>query len=274
MNISRIKLFDLLLLILSLLALFIAIGLALFYVNEDNPQDVLFILRRDTYDKIFSFLLGTVAVGGFALTYSRFQRAKEKRIAYRRMVKTKLYERVQRLQEVYETVLVFFQNVKLQRRRMRGGFIAGSFKGGWKMRRGLYEEVVFVLNQAQLEGEKILKTLDFERDALAGGGTPNDEELKRLEKLRIDLKSQIGGIQGILRNVLKTAEWQSVTDGTTNDEDLVTVPQGLVRFADSRTKGNTGFRKVAEHFDAFAKNIITRIRELESETILYDEVEF
>jgi len=266
------KLFDFLVLLLSLIALLAAIGLATLYVNKDNPQDVSFILRKDTYAKVFPFLLSTVAVGGFTLAYRRAQQAKEKKIAHRRIVKQQLAQRSKRLQQVYETVLVFFQSVKLQRRQLRGAFIGSE--GNWKMRRGLYEDVLLVLNQSQLEGERILKILDFEQDALAGGGNPTEEEIKRLEKLQHDMKSQIGGIQGILRNVTRTAEWCSVTAGTANDEDLVDLPGGVVQFADPQTKGNLGFRKIGDHFDAFARNIITRIRELESESASYDGAQF
>lgn len=273
MEISRIKPFDFFIFLLSLIALFAAIGLAAFYENKDNPLDVPFLLRPDTYDKVFPFLLGTVAIGGFALAYSRVQRSKERILSERQVAKTALDKRVQRLQEVYEIVLTFFQNVRLQRRRLRGAFIHGQEKGCWKIRRGLFEEVSIALNEAQLDGERVVKTFDFEHDALKGKAIPTESENERLKKLQHDLKSQIGGIQGILRNVLRTAEWQGITQGTSNDEDLIIVPEGFVKFADSSTKGNLGFRKIGEHFDAFAVNIVERIRELESESNSFSETQ-
>jgi hypothetical protein len=273
MNRPRIKPFDLCVFLLSLIAFLTAIGLAAFYVNKDNPHEVPFLLRRDTYDKVFPFLLGTVAVGGFALAYNRAQRAKEAALAQQRMAKAALDRRIQRLQEIYETVLTFFQNVRLQRRRLREAFIPGQEKDHWKMRRGLFEEVSMVLNEAQLAGERIVKTLDFEQEAIRGESASTGNEIERLEKLQNNLKSQIGGIEGILRNVLKTAEWRGITEGTSNDEDLIDVPDGFVRFADSRTPGNLGFRKIGEHFDAFAINIIKHIRKLESESNSYGETQ-
>ncbi|MGZ4851009.1 MAG: hypothetical protein ACXV2C_06495 [Candidatus Bathyarchaeia archaeon] len=267
MKLSQAKTFDFFIFIFSFIALFFAIGLAVFYANEDNPLDVPFLLRHDTYDKVFPFLLGTVAVGGFALVYSRVQRSKETVLAQSRMAKTALDNRIQRLQGIYETVLSLFQSVKLQRRRLRGAFIFEQENASWKIRRRLFEEVSMALNEAQLAGERVVKTFDFEYDALKGESTSAENEVERLRKLQNDLKSQIGGIQGILRNVLKTSELQSITKGTCNDEDLIDVPEGFVKFADPNTSsGNLGFRHIGDHFDAFAINIIKRIRELESES--------
>jgi hypothetical protein len=274
MKLPGIRPFDFFIFILSLIALFTAIQLAVFYVNKDNPLDVPFLLRPDTYDKVFPFLLGTVAVGGFALAYSRAQRSKEMALAERRIAKAALDKRVQRLQEVYEIVLNFFQNVRLQRRRLRGAFIPGQEKDSWKIRRGLFEEVSMALNEAQLAGERVVKTFDFEHDALKGESTSTENEIERMNKLQADLKSQIGGIQGILRNVLETAEWRGITKGTSSDEDLIAVPDGFVKFADPSTTGNLGFRKIGEHFDAFAINIVNRIRELESESNSFGETQW
>jgi hypothetical protein len=261
--------FDVFVIVISLIALFAAFWLAAVYVNPENPGDVPFLLRKDTYDTVLPFLLGTVAVGGFALAYSRVQNSRERMIEKRRVAKAALDRRIKRLEEIYETVLGFFQNVRLQRRRIRGVLVHGHSDGSWRMRRGLFEEILMGLNEAQLTGERIMRTLDFEHDALQGEAPATDEEIERIKKLHADLRSQIGGIQGILRNVLRTAEWQGVTQGTDNDEDLVDVPDGLIQFADPKTTGNLGFRKIGESFDAFAQNIIQRIRELESESNQY-----
>lgn len=274
MKLRRPESFDLFISLLSLIAFFSAIGLAIFYANNDNPLDVPFLLRRDTYDKVFPFLLGTVALGGFALVYSRVRSSKEATLAKRRIAKAALDSRVQRLQEIYNTVLSLFQSVKLQRRRLRGAFIREHENSSWKIRRGLFEEVSAALNEAQLAGERVVKTFDFEHDALKGESPSSENEIDRLKKLQGDLKAQIGGIQGILRNVLRTAELQSITKGTSNHEDLIDVPDGFVKFADPNTaSGNLGFRHIGDHFDAFAVNIITRIRELESESNSFSETQ-
>jgi len=251
---------------LSLVALLIAIGLAVFYKNDNNPDTVLFILRPDTYDKVFPFLLGTVAAGGFALAYSIARQSQEQILEQRRMARTLVDRRIQRLQGIYETILTCFQNIRLQRRRLRGAFIPGKSADSWQMRRGLFEEVVMMLNEAQLTGERIMKTFDFEHDTLKGALNLTQDEIEQIEKLQHDLRSQIGGIQGILRNVLRTAEWIGITEGTSNEEDLIDVPDGFIKFADSGTSGNLSFRKITEHFDAFAINILRRIRELEFES--------
>jgi hypothetical protein len=274
MKLPRPKTFDFFIFLLSFIALSSAIGLAVFYANNDNPVDVPFLLRRDTYDKVFPFLLGTVALGGFALVYSRVQSSKETAIAKRRIAKATLDSRVQRLQEIYETVLSLFQSVKLQRRRLREAFILDHENASWKIRRGVFEEVSMALNEAQLAGERVVKTFDFEHDALKGESNSLENEFERLKKLQDDLKSQIGGIQGILRNVLRTAELQSITKGTSSNEDLVDVPEGFVKLANpNATTGNLGFRHIGNHFDAFAINIINRIRELESESNSFGETQ-
>lgn len=263
--------FDLLVAFLSFLSLLAAFFLATVYANKDNPVDVPFLLRPDTYDKVFPFLLGTVAVGGFALAYSRAQRSKEKALEKRRVAKAALEVRIHRLQDLYETVLNCFQDIRLQRRCLRESFVPGQKENTWKIRRGVFERVSRALSEAQLSGERVIKTLDFEHDALKGETNTTGPELERLKKLQIDLRSQIGGIQGVLRNVLRSSEWKGITQGTSSDEDLIDAPEGLVKFADSREKGNLGFRKIGEHFDAFAINIIQRIHELEAEVILFSE---
>lgn len=272
MKLRRPEAFDLFISLLSLIAFFSAIGLAVFYANSDNPLDVPFLLRRDTYDKVFPFLLGTVALGGFALVYNRVRSSREATLEKRRIAKIALDSRVQRLQEIYDTVLSLFQSVKLQRRRLRGAFIREHENSSWKIRRGLFEEVSAALNESQLAGERVVKTFDFDHDALKGESPSSENEIDRLKKLQSDLKSQIGGIQGILRNVLRTAELQSITKGTSNHEDLIDVPDGFVKFAaPNSTSGNLGFRHIGDHFDAFAVNIIARIRELESESNSFSE---
>lgn len=274
MKLPRPKAFDLFIFLLSLIALFFAIGLAMSYTSNDNSLNVPFLLRHDTYDKVLSFLLGTVAVGGFALVYSRVQSSKEAALAQRRIAKAALDSRVQRLQEIYETVLSLFQSVKLQRRRLREAFVREDENAPWKIRRGIFEEVSMALNEAQLAGEHVVKTFDFEHDALKGESTSVENEIERLKKLQDDLKSQIGGIQGILRNVLKTAELQSITKGTSNNEDLIDVPDGFIKFANpNAASGNLGFRHIGDHFDAFAINIIKRIRELESESSSFEDTQ-
>jgi hypothetical protein len=147
--------------------------------------------------------------------------------------------------------------------------------GQWKVRRSLLEEALLCLNEAQLAGEKIVKTLDFEQDAIKSGKdkntnkvAPNNEEY---EKLIGDLKSQIGGIEGVLRNVLKLVEWQSITGGAKSDEDLVGVPQKFVDFVKPGSTGNLGFLKIIQYFDKFSKNIRLRMAILESEFESYGD---
>lgn len=259
----HIRTFDVCVFLLSITALVAAILLAILYVNDDNPDKVLFLLRKDTYDKVLPFLLSTVAVGGLALGYSRVQRLRERELEQRRIAKATLDRRIQRLQNIYETVLAFFHDVRLQRRRLRIEYVPAQKEGTWKIRRGLFEEVCRVLNEAQLAGVRIVKTLDFDQDALKGELPPIDSD--SIRKLHSNIKSQIGGIEGILRNVLKSAEWKGITDATTSDEDFVMVPEGFIKFADSGATGNLSFGKISQHFDAFSKNILQRIQELEKE---------
>jgi len=262
------QVFDLSILLLSVVALSGALGLAASYVNKDNPADTPFFLRPATYDKLFPFLLGTVAVGGFVLVYNREQKSKEMAIAHRQLVKATIDKRIHRLQDIYETVLSIYHSVKLQRRRLRGAYIPGDENDSWKIRRNIFEDVFIKLNEAQLAGERVVKTFDFEHDALKGALNHNDEEIERLKKLQSDMKSQIGGIQGILRNVLKTAELHGVTKGTSKDEDLINVTKGFIYFVDNNNDSNLGFNKIGKHFDAFSINIIKRIKELEDEQII------
>lgn len=264
---------DIFILLLSLLSLVAAISLAAIYANNENPLSVPFLLRRDTYDKVLPFLLGTVAVGGFALAYDRIQRTRENALETRRIAKAKLQGRIKRLQEIYETVLACFQCIKLQRRFLRTSCIQKPDENTWQIRRGVFERMLTALNDAQIAGERVVKTLDFELYALKGEAICTDEEIARLIKLHDDLKSQIGGIQGILHNVLKSIEWKGVTRGTSSDEDLIDIPDGLIKFLDSRETGNLGFRKIGDYFDVFSTNIIHRIRELEAEAKLYSESE-
>lgn len=269
MNSPRIRGSALFYFCLSLIALFTAIGLAVFYKNDTNPDTVLFILRPDTYDKVFPFLLGTVVAGGFALAYSVARESHEKLLEQRRMAKTLVDRRIQRLQEIYETILTCFQAIRLQRRRLRGALVPGKSPDSWQMRRGLFEEIVMMLNDAQLDGERIMKTFDFERDTLRGATSLSQDELKQIERTLHDLRSQIGGMQGILRNVLRTTEWIGITEGTSSEEELIDIPDGFIKFADSGATGNLSFRKITEHFDAFAIGILKRIRELETESDSY-----
>jgi len=259
------KTFDFIFFILSFIAFVAALGLALLYVNNNNPSDVLFLLRPDTYDKVFPFLLGTVAVGSFAFAFNRVQKHQELIKQQNKTAKSSLDNRIHRLQEIYETVLFLYQTIRLQRRRLRSAFTHGSNQDTWRVRRGLFEEVSLRLNESQLTGERIVKTFNFDENALKGELSLKNDETERIKKLQDNLKSQIGGIQGILRNVLKTAEWKGLTGGTSNDEDLIDVPEGFIKFCDSEAHGNLSFQKIAEHFDSFAHNIIIRIKELESE---------
>lgn len=255
----------------SVVALVGAVYLAAAYANQNNPPDVPFLLRPDTYDKVFPFLLGTVAVGGFASVYARVQRAREKALNDRRVSKAILEARIKRLQGLYEIVLNCFQNIRLQRRRLREAFIPEEDKKSWKIRRGIFEKVSMALSEVQIAGERVIKTLDFESDALIGEINTSEAEIERLMKLQDNLKSQIGGIQGVLRNVLRTSEWRGITKGSSSDEDLINVPDGFIKFCDSGETGNLGFRTVGEYFDAFARNITNRIHELEKEAITFSE---
>jgi hypothetical protein len=266
MNLPRIQPSALFYFFLSLLALVVAIGLAALYKNDNNPGTVLFILRPDTYDKVFPFLLGTVAAGGFALAYNIAKQSQEQYLEQRRVSQALVDRRIQRLQEIYETILTCFQDIRLQRRRIRGALIPGKSAGSWQMRRGLFEEILMRLNEAQLAGERIMKVFVFEHDTLQGASSLTNDEIDKISKIQDDLKSQIGGIQGILRNVLRSAEWIGITEGTSNEESLISLPDGIIKFSDSNASGNLSFRKISEHFDAFAFCILNRIRELESES--------
>ncbi len=269
MNLPRIQPSALFYFFLSLVALIVAIGLAALYKNDDNPDTVLFILRPDTYDKVFPFLLGTVAAGGFALAYNIARKSQEQYLEQRRASQALVDRRIQRLQEIYETILTCFQDIRLQRRRLRGALIPGKSSGSWQLRRGLFEEIVMRLNEAQLAGERIMKVFVFENDTLQGASFLTDAEIEKINKIQDDLRSQIGGIQGILRNVLRTVEWIGITQGTSNEEDLIDLPDGMIKFSESGASGNLSFRKITEHFDAFAICILNRIRELESESDSY-----
>ncbi|TRU03958.1 MAG: hypothetical protein EWV60_21720 [Microcystis sp. Msp_OC_L_20101000_S702] len=242
--------------------------LSFIYVNNDNPKTTPFVLRKDTYDKLFPFLLGTVAVGGFALAYTRIQRSKEEEIARKKAAKALLERRIKRLQEIYTIVLTLYQNIRLQLRRLSIAFIFDKYDGQWKIRRSLFEEVLFALNESQMAGEKIVKTLEFEQDAIKSvrqKHDSDDEDNQEYEKLIDDLRAQIGGIEGVLRNVLKLVEWQSITVGTSSEEDLVAVPQKFVNFVETSSTGNLGFLKIIQYFNKFSKNIRLRIAILETE---------
>lgn len=252
MNLPRIQPSALFYFFLSLLALVVAIGLAALYKNDNNPGTVLFILRPDTYDKVFPFLLGTVAAGGFALAYNIAKQSQEQYLEQRRVSQALVDRRIQRLQEIYETILTCFQDIRLQRRRIRGALIPGKSAGSWQMRRALFEEILMRLNEAQLAGERIMKVFVFEHDTLQGASSLTNDEIDKISKIQDDLKSQIGGIQGILRNVLRSAEWIGITEGTSNEESLISLPDGIIKFSDSSASGNLSFRKITEHFDAFA----------------------
>jgi hypothetical protein len=260
--------FDIFLIIVSVFAFGAACQLAMRYVNSDNPESVAFVLRKDTYDKLLPFLLGTVAVGAGALLYNRVQQEREKSRVQMQVEKMELEARIKSLQEIYDTVLVFFQNIKLQRRRLRLELIEVPQNGTWKMRRNLFEDIMTELNDAQLTGERIIRTLDFQQEKL-GERSSSDDERQQVKSLWTNMKSQIGGIQGVLRNVLRSAEWQSVTSGAQFDEDLVDVPSVIIKFADSRTNGNMSFGTLCEYFDSFGKNVNTRIHILEDKLFRY-----
>ncbi|MCA2811965.1 MAG: hypothetical protein IM477_05185 [Microcystis sp. M090S1] len=267
-HIRHTKLLDLGILIFSVVALCSAMLLSFIYVNNDNPKTTPFVLRKDTYDKLFPFLLGTVAVGGFALAYTRIQRSKEEEIARKKAAKALLERRIKRLQEIYTIVLTLYQNIRLQLRRLSIAFIFDKYDGQWKIRRSLFEEVLFALNESQMAGEKIVKTLEFEQDAIKSvrqKHDSDDEDNQEYEKLIDDLRAQIGGIEGVLRNVLKLVEWQSITVGTSSEEDLVAVPQKFVNFVETSSTGNLGFLKIIQYFNKFSKNIRLRIAILETE---------
>jgi hypothetical protein len=266
------KLLDLGILISSIIALCSALLLSFIYVNNDNPKTTPFVLRKDTYDKLFPFLLGTVAVGGFALAYTRIQRSKEDEIAQNKAQKALLDRKIKRLQEIYTVVLTLYQNIRLQLRRLSIAFVFDKETGQWKIRRSLFEEVLLELNESQMTGEKIVKTLEFEQDAVRSArGSQNNNDNKEYEKLINDLRSQIGGIEGVLRNVLKLVEWQSITVGTSDNEDLVVVPQKFVNFVEVSSTGNLGFLKIIQYFNKFSKNIRLRIAILEAEYESYGD---
>ncbi|MBE9264462.1 hypothetical protein IQ224_20805 [Microcystis sp. LEGE 00066] len=273
-HIRHTKLLDLGILIFSVVALCSAMLLSFIYVNNDNPKTTPFVLRKDTYDKLFPFLLGTVAVGGFGLAYTRIQRSKEDEIARKKAAKALLERRIKRLQEIYAIVLTLYQNIRLQLRRLSIAFIFDKYDGQWKIRRSLFEEVLFALNESQMAGEKIVKTLEFEQDAIKSVRQKHhsdDEDNQEYEKLIDDLRSQIGGIEGVLRNVLKLVEWQSITVGTSSEEDLVAVPQKFVNFVETSSTGNLGFLKIIQYFNKFSKNIRLRIAILETEYESYGD---
>jgi hypothetical protein len=265
------KLLDLGILIFSVLALCSAMLLSFIYVNNDNPKTTPFVLRKDTYDKLFPFLLGTVAVGGFALAYTRIQRSKEDENARKKAAKALLDRRIKRLQEIYTVVLTLYQNIRLQLRRLSIAFIFDKETGQWKIRRSLFEETLLTLNEFQMAGEKIVKTLEFEQDAIRSVRGNHSDDDKEYEKLIGDLKSQIGGIEGVLRNVLKLVEWQSITVGTSANEDLIAVPQKFVNFVEISSTGNLGFLKIIQYFNKFSKNIRLRIAILEAEYESYGD---
>lgn len=269
------KILDLGIFLISVVSLFSALLLSFIYVNNDNPKTTPFVLRKDTYDKLFPFLLGTVAVGGFTLVYTRIQRSKEEEIARKKATKALLGRRITRLQEIYTIVLTLYQNIRLQLRRLSIAFVFDEETGQWKVRRSLLEEALLGLNESQLAGEKIVKTLDFEQDAIKSGKDKSTNEdvqsNEEYERLIGDLKSQIGGIEGVLRNVLKLVEWQSITGGAKSDEDLVGVPQKFVNFVRPGSTGNLGFLKIIQYFDKFSKNIRLRMAILEAEFESYSD---
>lgn len=267
------KALDLGILLLSVASLAAALLLSFIYVNNDNPKTTPFVLRKDTYDKLYPFLLGTVAVGGFALVYTRIQRSKEEESARRKAAKALLDRRVKRLQEIYTVVLTLYQNIRLQLRRLSIAFVFDHATGQWKVRRSLLEEALLALNESQMAGEKIVKTLDFEKDAIASVKMEDDgnECNQDYEKLIDDLRSQVGGIEGVLRNVLKLVEWKSITEGSSGDEDLVAVPQKFVNFMETSSTGNLGFLKIIQYFNRFSRNIRLRIASLEAESQSYGD---
>lgn len=267
------KALDLGILLLSVASLAAALLLSFIYVNNDNPKTTPFVLRKDTYDKLYPFLLGTVAVGGFALVYTRIQRSKEEESARRKAAKALLDRRVKRLQEIYTVVLTLYQNIRLQLRRLSIAFVFDHATGQWKVRRSLLEEALLALNESQMAGEKIVKTLDFEKDAIASVKMEDDgnECNQDYEKLIDDLRSQVGGIEGVLRNVLKLVEWKSITEGSSGDEDLVAVPQKFVNFMETSSTGNLGFLKIIQYFNKFSRNIRLRIASLEAESQSYGD---
>jgi hypothetical protein len=265
MNNPRISKLDMMIFAVSICALVGAFVLAMSYVNNTNPDSVPFLLRPDTYGKVLPFLLGTVVAGGFALAYQKSLQLKEARSAKRKAEKALLDQRIRRLQELYDIALTLFQRIRLQRRRMRIALVPGATDGTWRLRRQVFEEVCAALNVSQLAGERIVRTLDFDAASLQGI-LDQTEDQSILLKLQSDLKSQIGGLQGILRNVLRTAELSGATTNADSPEALVEVPSGLIKFSESGSSGNLGFRKISEHYDAFAKQILGRLRQLEAES--------
>ena len=273
--IRQARLLDLAIVACSVAALVAAMVLSFEYVNNENPRTTPFYLRKDTYDKLFPFLLGTVAVGGFVFTYTRIQRSREEEFARRKAEKAIIERRIRRLQEIYTIVLTLFQDIRLQRRRLGLAFIFDQDDGHWKVRRTLLEGTFFELSKSQLAGEKIVKTLKFDQDALKsinmrGDGNSKGNQLH--DKFMDDLRSQIGGVGGVLRNVLKLVQWQSVTAGTSDDESLVVVPQDFVDFLQKSSPGNLGFLKMIQFFNKFSKNIRLQIAILEAEFELYGDV--
>jgi hypothetical protein len=262
---------DIMIFVASMCALTAATTMAMMYANNTNPDSVPFLLRPDTYGKVLPFLLGTVVAGGFALAYQRISQLREARTASRKADKALIDRRIKRLQELYDICLTLFQSIRLQRRWMRIALIPGESDGAWKLRREVFESICRSLNESQLSGEKIVKTLNFDSDALQSTIESADEQLIAT-KLQTDLKSQIGGLQGILRNVLKTAELQGSTKMACSPESLIDVPAGMIRFSESGSSGNLGFRKISEYHDAFSRQILARIRKLEAESALLGDV--
>lgn len=265
MSNPRVTRLDIAIFAVSFFALAGAFVLAMSYANSANPDSVPFLLRPDTYGKVLPFLLGTVVAGGFALAYQKVQQLKEARAMKRKADKALLDQRIRRLQELYDIALALFQRIRFQRRRMRIALIPGATDGTWKLRREIFEEVCAELNESQLAGERIVKTLDFDAESLQGILGKAEDESMRL-KLQNDLKSQIGGMQGILRNVLRKIELIGATSNAESPEALVAVPDDLIKFSESGSSGNLGFRKVSEHYDAFVEQILGRIRQLETES--------
>ena len=260
---------------LSVVAFFIAICLASQYENQENPKETSPLLRSDTYNTVFPFLLGTIAAGGVALTYTRVQNSREIVVAKNKSAKALLKQRIERLQEIYVMVLNFFQDIRLNIRRLSLVLIHDPQDKEWKIRRSLWEDITIALNKSQLVGEQIVKTLEFEEDALQSlrKGDNNDsiEDIKKHEKLLDDLRSQVGGMEGVLRNALRILEWKSITIGTKNDNDYVIVPPDFVEFSKTSSDGNVSYLKIIQYFSKFSKNIRSRIAELEVEYESYGD---
>lgn len=265
MSNPRVTRLDVAIFAVSCFALVGAFVLAISYANSTNPDSVLFLLRPDTYGKVLPFLLGTVVAGGFALAYQKVLQLNEARATKRKADKALLDQRIRRLEELYDIALALFQRIRFQRRRMRIALIPGETDGTWKLRRQIFEEVCAELNESQLAGERIVRTLDFDAESLQGILVKPGDEPIRL-KLQSDLKSQIGGMQGILRNVLRATELIGATANADSPEALVAVPGDLIEFSESGSSGNLSFRKISEFYDAFAKQILGRLRQLEAES--------